>query len=146
MPVDDAALLPRPPRDGFALTPSRGKFTIHNGPTYRATAPGDVRTGMWVLDRHCNGMGFLHGGMLSAFADSALAWAVWSATAKMSVTIKLTLEFMEIARQGEWIEARPAVISVDDDFVQVQARILKEDGSLAARADAVFRTVRRKAQ
>lgn len=133
------------PRDGFALTPSRGKFTIHNGPSYRATASGDMRTGLWVLDRHCNGMGFLHGGMMSSFADSALAWAVWSATGKMSVTIRLTLEFMEIAREGEWIEAHPEVSSVDGDFVHVSANIVKEDGSLAARASAVFRTVRRKA-
>lgn len=133
------------PRDGFALTPSRGKFTIHNGPSYRATASGDTRTGLWVLDRHCNGMGFLHGGMMSAFADSALAWAVWSATGKMSVTIRLTLEFMEIAREGEWIEAHPVVSSVDGDFVHVSANVVKEDGSLVARASAVFRTVRRKA-
>ena len=90
-------------------------------------------------------MGFLHGGMLSAFADSALAWAVWSATGKMSVTIKLTLEFMEIAREGEWIEAHPEVTGIDGDFVHVRARIIKEDGGLAARADAVFRSVRRKA-
>lgn len=139
----DAASPERAPRAGFAITPSRGKFTIHNGPSYRASAPGDVRTGLWVLDRHCNGMGFLHGGMACAFADSALAWAVWSATNKMSVTIKLTMEFMEIARQGEWIEAHPVVTAVDGDFVHVSARIVKEDGALAARADAVFRTVRR---
>jgi uncharacterized protein (TIGR00369 family) len=141
--VADAASPERAPRAGFAITPSRGKFTIHNGPSYRASAPGDVRTGLWVLDRHCNGMGFLHGGMACAFADSALAWAVWSATNKMSVTIKLTMEFMEIARQGEWIEAHPVVTAVDGDFVHVSARIVKEDGALAARADAVFRTVRR---
>ncbi len=139
----DAASPERAPRAGFAITPSRGKFTIHNGPSYRASAPGDVRTGLWVLDRHCNGMGFLHGGMACAFADSALAWAVWSATNKMSVTIKLTMEFMEIAREGEWIEAHPVVTAVDGDFVHVSARIVKEDGALAARADAVFRTVRR---
>jgi uncharacterized protein (TIGR00369 family) len=135
----------REPRPGFAITPSRGKFTIHNGPSYRAVADGDIRTGLWILDRHCNGMGFLHGGMVSAFADSALAWAVWSATGKMSVTIKLTIEFMEIARQGEWIEAHPVVTAIEGDFVHVSARIVKEDGGLAARADAVFRTVRRKA-
>lgn len=105
-----------------------------------------MRTGLWVLDRHCNGMGFLHGGMMSAFADSALAWAVWSATGKMSVTIRLTLEFMEIAREGEWIEAHPEVSAVDGEFIHVSARIVKEDGGLAARASAVFRTVRRKAE
>ncbi|MGA1342989.1 MAG: PaaI family thioesterase [Hyphomonas sp.] len=134
----------REPRPGFALTPSRGKFTLHNGPSYRATAEGDLRTGLWVLDRHCNGMGFMHGGMVSAFADSALAWAVWSATGKMSVTIKLTLQFMEIAREGEWIVAHPAVTLIDGEFVHVTAMIVKEDGALASRADAVFRTVRRR--
>jgi uncharacterized protein (TIGR00369 family) len=142
--VADAGLPVREPRAGFALTPSRGKFTIHNGPSYRATAEGDIRTGLWVLDRHCNGMGFMHGGMVSAFADSALAWAVWSATGKMSVTIKLTIEFMEIAREGEWIVAHPSVTFIDGEFVHVTAMVVKEDGALAARADAVFRTVRRK--
>lgn len=89
-------------------------------------------------------MGFLHGGMLSAFADSALAWAVWNATGRASVTIKLALEFMEIAREGEWIEAHPVVQAVNGEFVHVTARIVKAQGALAARADAVFRNVRRK--
>lgn len=133
----------REPRPGFAPTPSRGRFTLHNGPSYRATAPGDLRAGLWVLDRHCNGMGFLHGGMVSAFADSALAWAVFSTTQKMSVTIKLTLEFMEIVREGEWIEAHTDVTAIDGEFVHVRARIVKEDGGLAAVAHAIFRTVRR---
>ncbi|MFN3610082.1 MAG: PaaI family thioesterase [Hyphomonas sp.] len=142
----DSETAAQEPRAGFAPTPSRGKFTLHNGPSYRAITPGDIRTGLWILDRHCNGMGFLHGGMMSAFADSALAWAVWSATGKMSVTIRLTLEFMEIAREGEWIEAHPEVSAVDGEFIHVSARIVKEDGGLAARASAVFRTVRRKAE
>lgn len=131
------------PPEGFAPTPSRGRFTLHNGPSYRAVAPGDLRSGLVILDRHCNGMGFLHGGMLSAFADSSLAWAVWHATKRASVTLKLTLEFMEIAREGEWIEAHPSVQGVNGEFVHVTARIIKSKGSLAARADAVFRTVRR---
>ena len=66
----------REPRPGFAASPSRGKFTIHNGPSYRATAEGDMRTGLWVLDRHCNGMGFLHGGMACAFADPSATSAM----------------------------------------------------------------------
>jgi acyl-coenzyme A thioesterase PaaI-like protein len=82
--------------------------------------------------------------MLSAFADSALAWAVWNATGRSSVTIKLALEFMEIAREGEWIEAHPCVQAVNGEFVHVTARIIKPEATLAARADAVFRTLRRK--
>jgi uncharacterized protein (TIGR00369 family) len=129
---------------GFALTPSRGKFTIHNGPTYRASAAGDLRAGMYVLARHCNGMGFLHGGMVSAFADSALAWAVFNTTEKFGVTIKLALEFMDTVSEGDWIEAHTEVTAVDGELVHVVARIVRPGGALVARADAVFRLLRRK--
>lgn len=103
-----------------------------------------MRTGMWVLDRHCNGMGFLHGGMASAFSDSALAWAVYEATRKWSVTIKLTMEFMDIVKEGAWLEARPEVIAVHGEMVHVRADLIV-DGSVtpAARANAVFRLLRK---
>jgi uncharacterized protein (TIGR00369 family) len=139
---DDNALKPPPP--GFATRPTRGKFSIHNGPSYLATGEGDLRSGIWVLDRHCNGMGFMHGGMICAFADSALAWAVWSATERMSVTIKLTMEFMGIVPEGTWLEAHPQVKGVDGDLVHVMADMKIEDGTLVARADAVFRSLRRR--
>ena len=139
----DGALRPPPP--GFRLRPTRGKFSQHNGPTYLASAEDDIRSGLWVLDRHCNGLGFMHGGMICAFTDSALAWAVWSVAKRSSVTIKLTVEFMNIVREGTWLEAHPQVKGVDGDLVHVMANLVNEDGGLAARADAVFRTLRRKA-
>ena len=135
---------PEPPPPGFAPRPTRGKFSLHNGPTYLATAEGDVRSGIRVLDRHCNGMGFMHGGMICAFTDSALAWAVWSATSRMSVTIKLTMEFMDIVPEGAWLEAHPRIKGIDGDIVHVMADLVREDGSLAGRADAVFRSLRRR--
>ncbi|MEZ6001105.1 PaaI family thioesterase [Hyphomonas sp.] len=134
----------KPPPPGFATRPTRGKFSIHNGPSFLATGEGDLRSGIWVLDRHCNGMGFMHGGMICAFADSALAWAVWSATQRMSVTIKLTMEFMGIVPEGTWLEAHPQVKGVDGDLVHVMADMKTEDGTLVARADAVFRSLRRR--
>ena len=59
-------------------------------------------------------MGFLHGGMMSAFADSSLAWAVWSETRQLSVTLKLTMEYLDIVRKGAWVEARPEPVLVSD--------------------------------
>ena len=134
----------RPPPPGFAPRPTRGKFSLHNGPSYLASADGDIRSGICVLDRHCNGLGFMHGGMICAFADSALAWAVWSATGRSSVTIKLTMEFMDIVKEGTWLEAHPKVKGIDGDLVHVMTDLIKEDGALAARADAVFRSLRRR--
>ena len=86
----------------------------------------------------------MHGGMICAFADSALAWAVWSATGRSSVTIKLTMEFMDIVKEGTWLEAHPRVKGIDGDLVHVMTDLIKEDGALAARADAVFRSLRRR--
>ena len=127
----------------FALAHSRGRFTNHNGPVYAAQADGDLRSGLFVLDRHCNGMGFLHGGMASAFADRSLAVAVFDATQKMSVTLKLTLHFYETVRLHDWLEAHPKVLSTADGIVQVTADMRINGEKLAARADATFRTLRR---
>ena len=129
--------------DGFAISKSRGAFSNHNGPVYEASAKQDARSGFFVLDRHCNSMGFLHGGMASAFADRSLARAVWSETRRMSVTLKLTLHFLETVRLHHWLEAHPTVLSHDHDLVQVTADLLINGDKLAARADATFRTLRR---
>ena len=141
MAEDDAE---RAPPEGFGPTSSRGAFTLHNGPTYRATAQSDCRSGFYVLGRHCNGMGFLHGGMMSAFADSALAWAVWSHTQRFSVTLKLTLEYMDIVRKGAWVEAQPSTPIVADEIVHVSTPLMTASGRRVAQADGVFRLLRRR--
>ncbi|MEM1148798.1 MAG: PaaI family thioesterase [Pseudomonadota bacterium] len=130
--------------DGFVLSQSRGAFSNHNGPVYEAVSEGQLRCGLYVLDRHCNSMGILHGGMASAFADRSLAMAVWQETARRSVTLKLTLHFLEAVRRHKWLEAHPRVLSYDHDLVQVSADLLIDGQSLAGRADATFRTLRRR--
>mgnify|MGYP001800278838 CR=1 FL=1 len=130
--------------DGFAISKSRGAFSNHNGPVYEASGDGDVRSGLFILDRHCNSMGFLHGGMASAFADRSLAMAVWAATGRASVTLKLSLHFLEPVRLHNWLEAHPRVISNAHELVQVTADLLIDGKKLAARADATFRTLRRR--
>ena len=130
--------------DGFRLSRSRGAFSNHNGPGYEASAEGDVRSGLFVLDRHCNSMGFLHGGMARAFADRSLAMAVWAKAQRASVTLKLTLHFLETVRLHNWLEAHPRVLSYDKDLVQVTADLMIGGERLAARADATFRVLRRR--
>ena len=130
--------------DGFAISKSRGAFSNHNGPVYEASGDGDVRSGLFILDRHCNSMGFLHGGMASAFADRSLALAVWAATGRSSVTLKLSLHFLETVRLHNWLEAHPRVSSNAHELVQVTADLLIDGKKLAARADATFRTLRRR--
>lgn len=129
--------------EGFSPASLRGPFTQHNGPVYRSDDPSDLRSGLLVLDRHCNGMGFLHGGMIAAFSDSALAWAVWWRTQRRSVTLKLTMTYLETVKTGTWLEARPQVTAVRDDCVHVYADLVGHGEAKVARADAVFRLLRR---
>jgi acyl-coenzyme A thioesterase PaaI-like protein len=129
--------------EGFSLSRSRGAFTNHNGPVYEARGKDDLRSGLFILERHCNGLGFLHGGMASAFADRSLAVAVWSVAQRASVTLKLTLHFYETVRLHAWLEAHPVVHSHAGDLVHVSADLKVDGVKLAARADATFRTLRR---
>ncbi|MEM8616421.1 MAG: PaaI family thioesterase [Pseudomonadota bacterium] len=131
------------PPAGFELSQSRGGFTTHNGPVFEASTEDDLRSGLFILDRHCNSLGFLHGGMASAFADRSLAIAVSAATRKVSVTLKLTMHFHQTVRLHQWLEARPQVLSIEADIVQVGADLVIAGDRLAARVDATFKTLRR---
>ena len=71
--TSEAEAVPPPP-DGFVLTQGRGQFSTHNGPYFtRPSQDGLVEQAFFALPRHCNGVGLVHGGMLSAFMDGVLA-------------------------------------------------------------------------
>ncbi len=132
------------PPEGFYMDAGRGPFTSHNGPIYRRDDGETFEVGLHILERHCNGYGFLHGGMVSAFADGALAWCVGKATRRNAVTIRLSLDFLETARIGDWLVARPTHISTQGDIVHVEADIIRNNQQLSAHASGVFHIVRRK--
>ena len=84
-----------PPPAGFVLQSGRGGFSTHNGPYFRRTSPqGGVEQAFFALSRHCNGVGLIHGGMLSAFLDGLLAGAVAVETGATPITIHLSVDFL----------------------------------------------------
>ena len=92
-----------PPPEGFVPS-SRGPYTTHNGPMFhRRNDDGGLTHAFFVLPRHCNSMGIVHGGMLSTFFDGVVAGAVGRVTGGMSVTVHLSLDFLSMARAGEWV-------------------------------------------
>ena len=134
------------PPEGFFADAGRGPFTTHNGPIYRKDDGQTMEVGLHILERHCNGLGFLHGGMISAFADGALAWAVWKATKRSSVTMRLSLDFLETVRIGDWLVAKPQHIETKGEIVHVEADLLRNNEQIAAHAVGVFNLLRRKAK
>ncbi|MGH6955698.1 MAG: PaaI family thioesterase, partial [Caulobacteraceae bacterium] len=132
--------LPAPP-SGFARSEGRGAFSTHNGP-YFHNADGDQA--FYALKRHCNSIGIIHGGMLSAFLDGVLAGAAGRATRTVAVTVHLSIDFLEMGRAGEWVigEGRLSRHAGDLAFVEGRARVGER---VLARATGVFKVMRRRA-
>ncbi len=121
----------------------RGAFTTHNGP-YFHKADGLVAEQAFHAEmRHCNGVGLIHGGMLSAFLDGLLASAAARDTRATPVTVHLSIDYLSMGRAGDWVlgEARPTRITSELAFVEARAHVRGRD---LARASGVFKLMRRR--
>jgi uncharacterized protein (TIGR00369 family) len=96
----------------------------------------------FALRRHANGIGLVHGGMLSAFMDGVLAGAVWRGTGKRAVTIHLSIDFLHMARVGEWVmgEAKLTRATRDVAFVEGRAYVGSHD---VVRCSGIFKLMSR---
>lgn len=132
-----------PPPPGFVRSDNRGPFSTHNGPYFhRLGSDGLVEQAFYALPRHVNGVGIVHGGMLSAFTDGLLAMAVGRGAGQIAVTIHLSIDFLHMARQGDWIigEARMSRASRDVAFADGR---LHARGVDVVRASGVFKLMAR---
>lgn len=133
--------VPTPP-EGF--TPSaRGPYTTHNGPFFhKLEEDSSFEHAFYALKRHCNGMGIVHGGMLTTFLDGLLARAVYTATGGASVTVHLSVDFLSMARAGEWVFGDARVTRKTRDLVFVEGRVRVGEREVL-RGSGVFKPVRR---
>lgn len=125
------------PPDGFEQG-TRGPFTTHNGPFYFKVTPDGVFHGFRARRRHCNGHGIVHGGLLMTFADGLLAAAVWKETRTRMVTMRMTSDFLAMARPGEWVEGLGQVTMADDGVAFGEARIYVGERTVMT-AQALFK-------
>ncbi len=134
---------------GFAPITHSAAFGAMIGPIYERTdAEGFVRA-FRVEERHTNGRGVLHGGMLMTFADIVLAQAGFVAGAGPAATVRMAIEFVAPGRLGEWVEGRAQVsrrtrslifargeISVDDRLLMTASGLFMTVGGRSAAANA----------
>jgi len=127
-----------PPPEGFVPSP-RGPYTTHNGPMFhKINADGTFEHAFYVLPRHCNAMGIVHGGMLATFLDGLLARAVHGAAGGFSVTLHLSMDFLAAARKGQWVFGEAEVTRSAKEITFAQARI-HSDGRDVLRGSGVFK-------
>ena len=134
----DREAQPSPP-EGYVPAEGRGGFSTLNGPYF--VKPGEGPTAeqaFHALPRHANGIGLVHGGMLSAFMDGVLAGAVWRGTGQRAVTIHLSIDFLHMARVGEWVmgEARMTRATKDVAFAEGRAYVGGHD---VVRCSGIFK-------
>ncbi len=139
---DNEEVVPKAP-PGFVESSGRGAFSTRNGPYFHKMGEGaTVEQAFFALARHTNGLGIVHGGMLSAFADGLLAGAVGQGSGKIGVTIHLSVDFLHMARKGDWVmgEARMSRTTKDIAFADGRLHVRGVD---IIRASGVFKLMDR---
>jgi uncharacterized protein (TIGR00369 family) len=140
--VSEQEAIPEPPA-GFVRSEGRGLFSTRNGPYFHKLGDDPVVSqAFYTQARHANGVGLVHGGMLSAFMDGLLAHAVGRSTDKLGVTIHLSIDFLHMARMSEWVigEARMTRATKDVAFAEGVARSRGVD---VVRASGIFKLMER---
>jgi acyl-coenzyme A thioesterase PaaI-like protein len=116
---------------GFeTLNWTRG-FGRQIGPLYENHLP-ETKTvlGFRVEEYHTNGMMNCHGGMLMSFADMAWGRVVSVERSSFWVTVRLTCDFLQGAKLGDFVEGSGELISDVDDLFTVRGRIWTGDTTL----------------
>jgi uncharacterized protein (TIGR00369 family) len=103
--MSEASALP----EGFkALRRGSSPFLSSLGPLYVKGEGRGVVIALRIEEKHLNTRGVAHGGMLVTLADSALGIVIAMARTppQPMVTVNLTTDFADVARAGDWVEAR----------------------------------------
>lgn len=102
---------------------------------------GEARLEMEVRPDMTNGEGWLQGGIYTAFADEAMALAIYTLLNpdEMIATVSCTTGFLKGVRAGERIIAEARVIRKGRQIIFTEASVMKaEDSTGLARCSASF--------
>jgi uncharacterized protein (TIGR00369 family) len=113
---------------------SIGGFNLYAGPVWRLPADGEVRRfALVVADKHMNGSGGVHGGMLMTFADVSMSQTSRAVSGAQSCsTVSLTCDFVGPGKLGETLECRVRVTRQTRTMVFLSANIVAGERIVAA--------------
>jgi len=107
---------------------------------------GTATVRMTPTEDMANLSGFVHGGMISTLADSAMGRAIRSATPGVAraMSFDLKLSFINAAKIGEKLLATGRVIHAGRRTMVAECQVLGREGRLIATASATFAVTRDK--
>jgi len=132
---------------GYQPHTRRSRLTDPWEPLFARETEDAVYLALEIRDAHCNSRGLAHGGLISALADNAMghsavrhARKTAGAEKASAVTVSLTLDFIEAAKVGDWLEFQPTLLKVGRTLAFVDCRVVCGP-RLVARGSASFRMV-----
>ena len=110
------------------------------------TGEGTATVDMRATEDMANHSGFVHGGMISTLADSAMGRSVRTIKPGVvrAMSFDLKLNFITAAKIGETLRATARVVHAGRRTVVTECRVEGPDGKLVATASATFAVTREK--
>ena len=110
------------------------------------TGEGTATVDMKATEDMANHSGFVHGGMISTLADSAMGRSVRTIKPGVvrAMSFDLKLNFITAAKIGETLRATARVVHAGRRTVVTECRVEGPDGKLVATASATFAVTREK--
>ena len=130
------------PKVGFEPLFRTSPFLDHNGPFFQKKSDKQLVVGLKILEKHVNGRGYAHAGILMTLADIAIGYhSAFSEKPPLNlVTISLSNEFLSYAKLGDWLEAHVEIIKKGKSIVYAIAKI-KKDGENILQSNAIYRVI-----
>ncbi len=131
---------------GFERHDRKSPLTAPWEPIWARESERALVLGLVAAEAHTNSRGFVHGGLISALADNAMGLSCARRLGEGSslVTVNLTVDFLGAAFTGQWLEFDTVFVKPGGTLCFTQA-FVTADGQPCARANAVFRVVRKAA-
>ena len=133
-----------PPGDGWEPHDSSSPFTVPHGRMFQKFDPDGV---CWrafrAKDIHCNAAGIVHGGMLVSFIDALMGMTVARAAQSTALTVRLTTDFLSIARPGDWVIGSSRVTKLTRSVAFVDAQAFVGERPLIS-GQGLFKRMRRR--
>lgn len=111
-------------------------------PIYSRRTDKAVVIGVRAAAEHLNSRELVHGGLLTTLADNAmgLSCGLYLESGLRLLTASLGIDFLSVARPGQWIEVETTFVKPGRAMCFAQA-FITADGKVCARANAVFHVV-----
>lgn len=120
---------------GWRRWPSNGLFKMIGPIWCKPSVNGGSHFGMVTDERHTNGMGLVHGGVVCSFADNALSIAAYRAVKPdICVTLQLNVHFLLAIKPGSFLRTEASIESRGQSIYFLSGELFVGDRRVATAA------------